>query len=305
MPVGPVPFDYITQSAGGMAQPDPDESRAVQIAFERRANGASMGEIARWLNAQGFRPRGRNEIFSPFAVRNMLKNAFYLGMVTFRGQHEPIATEQRYQHVQARRSVVPPRSTAGGATGLLQGRLHCGRCGSKLHSERDRRHEPRYRERHGVACRTNDRSVVARRIDWQVAEIWRAVEFPAQGSLSPILRVLARLSRQPSDSCGYETQRHHLQWHNPPARCASWHAVHNPESQLRMWDVRLRPWLRRGASSAASRVGRRGQRYRSRTRCNPLIAFLRCCALDLPTVLSADAMRMTSVFERLPGRKDD
>ncbi len=114
----------------------------------------------------------------------MLKNAFYLGMVTyrgdtFRGQHEPIVTEQRYQHVQARRSVVPPRSTAGGATGLLQGRLHCGCCGSKLHSERDRRHEPRYRERHGVACRTNGRSVVARRIDWQVAEIWRAVEFPA------------------------------------------------------------------------------------------------------------------------------
>ena len=29
-----------------------------------------------------------------------------------------------------------------------------------------------------MACRTNGRSVVARRIDWQVAEIWRAVEFP-------------------------------------------------------------------------------------------------------------------------------
>lgn len=184
LPVGPVPFGYITQSPGGVAQPDPGESRAVQIAFERRANGASMGEIARWLNAQGFRPRGRNEIFSPFAVRDMLKNAFYVGLITyrgdtFRGQHEPIVTEQRYQQVQARRSVVPTRGATGGATGLLQGRLHCGRCGSRLHSERDRRHQPRYRERHGVACRTNGRSVGARRIDRQVAEIWRAVEFPA------------------------------------------------------------------------------------------------------------------------------
>ena len=184
LPVGPVPFGYITEDAGSVPQPVPGENRAVAIAFERRANGASMGEIARWLNEQGLRPRGRNEIFTPFAVRDMLANPFYAGMVsyrgaTIRGKHDPIVTQQRFQHVQAKRDLQRRRSPSGGATGLLQGRLHCGYCGSRLHSERNRRHQPRYRERHGVACRTNGRSVLAERIDWQVAEIWRAVEFPA------------------------------------------------------------------------------------------------------------------------------
>ena len=30
-----------------------------------------------------------------------------------------------------------------------------------------------------MVCRTNGRSVVARRIDWQVAELWRVMESPA------------------------------------------------------------------------------------------------------------------------------
>ena len=89
-----LPFGYITQSPGGVAQPDPGESRAVQIAFERRANGASMGEIARWLNAQGFRPRGRNEIFSPFAVRDMLRNAFYVGLITSAATRIAVSTSR-------------------------------------------------------------------------------------------------------------------------------------------------------------------------------------------------------------------
>ena len=184
LPVGPVPFGYRAPSPGAVPLPDPAESTAVQIAFERRANGASMGEIARWLNSQGLQPRGRNAIFTPFAVKDMLKNSFYVGMVKHRGdsipgQHEPIVTERRYQQVQAKHSVALPRRLPVGAAGLLQGRLHCGHCGSKLHSERNRRGEPRYRERHGALCRTNSRSVLSRRVDWQMAEIWRAVEFPS------------------------------------------------------------------------------------------------------------------------------
>lgn len=135
LPIGPVPFGYITESPGSVPLADPDEGRAVQIAFERRALGASYGEIARWLNSQGFETRGHNELFTPYAVKDMLKNTFYVGMIKYRAdliraQHEPIVTEDLFQQVQARRGRAPTARFADGPTGLLQGRLHCGHCGS-------------------------------------------------------------------------------------------------------------------------------------------------------------------------------
>lgn len=182
LPIGPVPFGYVTENAGGVPVPDPDERRAVRIAFERRTTGASHGEIARWLNLEGFRPRGKNPLFTPFAVKDMLNNRFYVGMVRYRGEeirglHEPLITESLYQEVQARRGPARSRRTTSGRHGLLQGRLYCGRCGSKVHSERNALGNPFYRERHGVHCRTNGRSVSAERLDWQIAEIWRSIEF--------------------------------------------------------------------------------------------------------------------------------
>jgi hypothetical protein len=46
-----------------------------------------------------------------------------------------------------------------------------------VHSERNALGNPFYRERHGVRCRTNGRSLSAERLDWQIAEIWRSIEF--------------------------------------------------------------------------------------------------------------------------------
>ncbi|MEX1022411.1 MAG: recombinase family protein [Dehalococcoidia bacterium] len=182
LPIGPVPFGYITSEPGGVPATSTNEGRAVQIAFERRATGASYGEIARWLNAEGFETRGKNTLFTPFAIKDMLKNRFYLGVVKYRGeeingQHEPLVDEELFERVRARRGGEPAARSMHGARGLLQGRLHCGHCGSKLHSERNRREEPRYRERHGVPCVTNGRSVLSHRIDEQIADIWRAIEF--------------------------------------------------------------------------------------------------------------------------------
>ncbi|MEZ4554827.1 MAG: recombinase family protein [Dehalococcoidia bacterium] len=184
LPIGPVPFGYITPGPGEVPTIEPEEGRAVQIAFERRAAGASYGEIARWLNSQGFEPRGSNEIFTPFAVKDMLKNAFYTGIVKYRsdlmpGQHEAIVTDELFERVLAKRHQAPTSRLTEKPLGLLQGRLHCGGCGRKVHSERNRRHEPRYRERHGSTCQTNGRSILASRVDWQLAELWRSIEFPA------------------------------------------------------------------------------------------------------------------------------
>lgn len=96
----------------------------------------------------------------------------------FPGKHQALVTEELYQRVQARRNTGRGRRRPTGPSGLLQGRLYCGHCGRKLHSERNYHHEPRYRERHGVPCVTNGRSLLARRVDAQLAELWRALEFP-------------------------------------------------------------------------------------------------------------------------------
>ena len=53
LPVGPVPFGYKVDEAGGVPAIVPDEGRAVRQVFERRAAGESTGELASWLNAQG------------------------------------------------------------------------------------------------------------------------------------------------------------------------------------------------------------------------------------------------------------
>src|SRR5690606_37911100 len=92
-------------------------------AFERRAAGASYGEIARWLNSQGFEPRGSNEIFTPFAMKDKLRSPFYTGIVNTRsdvmpGQHEAIVTDELFERFW--RSGTRRRPG-----GLPRGRLAC------------------------------------------------------------------------------------------------------------------------------------------------------------------------------------
>ncbi len=45
-------------------------------------------------------------MFTPFAVKDMLNNPFYLGLVKYQGElipgrHEPLVTEALFQRVQA------------------------------------------------------------------------------------------------------------------------------------------------------------------------------------------------------------
>ncbi|MDA1297879.1 MAG: zinc ribbon domain-containing protein, partial [Chloroflexi bacterium] len=84
---------------------------------------------------------------------------------------ERVAVKRMRRHQSVRRS-------RGGASGILRGRIACGHCGNSIHSERSHYGYPMYRERHGRECATNGRSVIARRIDEQIAEIFRAFELP-------------------------------------------------------------------------------------------------------------------------------
>lgn len=98
----------------------------------------------------------------------------------FPARHEPIIAEELFERVavkRMRRHQSVQRSR-GGASGVLRGRIACGQCGNSIHSERSHYGYPMYRERHGRECATNGKSVIAHRIDEQIAEIFRGLELP-------------------------------------------------------------------------------------------------------------------------------
>ena len=154
---------------------EPRETEAVQETFHRGAEGQSNGEVARWLNNQGFRTREGNA-FTPHAVRDMLSNHFYLGVVKYHdeehpGKHDAIILQDLFDRVQARRQRRAFSRTVHGPKGLLQGMLFCIHCGNGLQSDRHRQQVPLYRERHAHKCPTNDTSIVADVFDRQLATI--------------------------------------------------------------------------------------------------------------------------------------
>ena len=168
LPPGPVPFGYI-RTASRICLPDERDGQAVRRVFEVRAAGSSHGETAAWLNAQGFRTR-TDRLFTPYATRDMSANVFYAGVVRYKGeqfpgQHERVVPPALFQRVQQRRAASHQRRRPLRRVGVLQGLVACAACGSTIHSELNRHGQGRYRERHGVSCRTNDRTVAAKFID--------------------------------------------------------------------------------------------------------------------------------------------
>ena len=184
LPPGPPPFAYAVNEAGGVAVIRKAEGEALREAFERRAGGESTGQIADWLNRQGFKTKSGNP-FTAHAMKDIFNCRFYTGVVLYKGrehtgQHEALITQDLFDRVQARRSMGPRRRKVWGATGLLQGKLSCGNCGSPLQSDRHRFGTPMYRERHALPCLTNERSIVSRTFDDQMEQIICSMELPGQ-----------------------------------------------------------------------------------------------------------------------------
>ena len=176
---GPIPFGYHLPDSGGVAQIDEKDGRAVLEVYQRRAIGASTGSLAVWLNHQGFKTlKGGN--FTAHAVRDMLSCRFYLSKVSYNGheypgQHEAIITEELFERVQARKKAKGITRTVAGPSGLLQGMIACGQCGNGVQSDRHRFGGAMYRERHSHRCSTNNRSIMAKRVDEQIEAILTSV----------------------------------------------------------------------------------------------------------------------------------
>ncbi len=156
------------------------EAAALKEAFLRRDEGQSYGNIAAWLNTQGFQTR-KGHVFTAHAVKDILNNHFYCGHVKYKdkefsGKHEVIVSEELFQQVQARRYRVEAVRSVHGPKGLLQGMVACVACGNRLQSDRHHQRVPLYRERHVHECATNNTSIMAGVIDNQIATIIHCLE---------------------------------------------------------------------------------------------------------------------------------
>lgn len=215
LPVGPIPFGY-QASDDPRTAPPPDRAaaEAVRQVFARRAAGASYDEIAAWLNGAGFRSRPQRKAapdgrpFSSFAVRDLLRCRFYVGVVTYRGTeypglHEALVDEALFARVQDRRLDRRHARRSHGPTGALTGRVRCAACGHPLYADRTAAGTPRYREKHGRLlsdgrpCATHGRSVLSAEVDGQMGAVFGAMQLRPE-LIEAAVQAAARTHEGPS-----------------------------------------------------------------------------------------------------------
>ena len=127
----------------GIPSPDPDTSPGLKMAFDLAAVGKSDREVARALNAAGYRTAGNqgNRLFSKDTVRGILTNRFYLGEIPdgnggwVDAKHEAFIDPELFEQAQgmrARNRKLPKTIRRRARTYSLSGVLRCVECESPM-----------------------------------------------------------------------------------------------------------------------------------------------------------------------------
>ncbi len=195
LPLGDLPFGYISQGPKETPKIVPEEGEAVRRGFEHYAGGnRSMLEIADEFNDAGFRPRSKRgrTVFSKATINGMLSNPFYVGDIAYhgevlgRGLHEPIVSRELWDAVQRARSERARKSQLYGARPtrpyLLSGVSTCSGCGSQLWANstghgRNNYYRCASRER-GDACGNSTTSCRAEVPEGEVGGLFSRLELP-------------------------------------------------------------------------------------------------------------------------------
>jgi site-specific DNA recombinase len=131
---------------------DPDRAPLVRWAFKAYATGDyTLHELAEELEERGLSYEPSRKLparaMAKNAVNNMLRNRYYLGMVSYEGvlypgRHEPLVDEATFEAVQA---IMAARTVSGEKPKqrphYLKGRLFCGYCGTRLGISFSRGHQ--------------------------------------------------------------------------------------------------------------------------------------------------------------------
>ena len=155
---GPVPLGY--RCIDKKLEIVPEEAEVVRTIFARYLELGSMGALIAELDRQCIRTKvnGRRDgrrsggiCFGVGSLAHLLKNRFYIGEITYRGEvhrgeHEPILTRDLFEAVQAKRAAnaVARQVRLRGSAAILTGRLF---------DDRGNRMSPTHANKRGVRYR--------------------------------------------------------------------------------------------------------------------------------------------------------
>jgi DNA invertase Pin-like site-specific DNA recombinase len=138
--LGPPPTGYRARGDGRLV-PDPRYGPMITELFHRRADGAGIGELCRWLNGRGLPTRAGAQTWPWSTVAGLLGNRTYLGEVYHgpyvnRTAHAALVDPATWQAAQRPLEKRPAKRDV--AKTLLRGLLRCSGCCRMMTSARIR-----------------------------------------------------------------------------------------------------------------------------------------------------------------------
>ncbi len=186
---GRTPFGYTKVPGTRIPQWDSAAQRAFRQSVDMYLTGKYTDrEIAQYLNDNGFRTFHKRK-WNKDAVRVMLQNEFYYGMVSYRnhlypGQHTPMITKEEFdemQEIRAKRARRPKSyAQAPKRIYFLHRIASCDKCGRPLRMQSASGHyyyKEMSRER-GFECEHSGKSIRTDVADEQVLALLRTLRLP-------------------------------------------------------------------------------------------------------------------------------
>lgn len=209
------PFGYIkAKGKEAVAQLDPAALEGYRLAMSKALEGLSDLRIMWALNEAGYRTT-KGHLFSKDTVAAMLRNRFYLGEVTYKGQHFPgkhaaaidAATWQRVQDQRAARVVRPMHAPIKAMPYPLTAVLYCKTCGRGMRGSgmRGVRYYRDTAKDHGLTC--DQRAVRADVLEDQLQQFFAALVLPADWQT----RAMVMLGEDSAEAARVERTRQQLQ----------------------------------------------------------------------------------------------
>jgi site-specific DNA recombinase len=204
---------------------DPERAPHIKWAFTQYAKGEwSLQKLATALEARGLTQRGTarrpSRPLPPNKLHNVLRNRYYLGIVTWEGieypgRHEPLideATFNQVQHALAAHRQSGERSYR--RQHYLAGSLYCARCKSKLiYAVSTGKLGTKYaywfcNGRHARKNGCTLRYMAEHRVEAAVLDLWHQTQLPA----TTVASIRASLTKDlAAFTAQSETELHHVE----------------------------------------------------------------------------------------------
>lgn len=191
---GTLPFGYVTDEETGLPVRHPESAKGVVMAFEAYSTGRYTDtQIAELLNLEGYRTTGNwgERLFTKDTVNRLLQNAFYLGLVKYKGethpgQHEALISQELFdaaQEARARRRRRPKAYGTKKRVYVLAGLARCIECELTLRcgatqSKGEHRYYRHTAHERGYECSVPGKMVRADGLEAQWADIISAIQLP-------------------------------------------------------------------------------------------------------------------------------